>query len=91
MYVFVVIPAPERAEMVPRTYDTLATLGQQNGMTGQVKMIEEATLPPTTRAMRPPCANGFGRSSQSHSYLRTKNTTAEMLRHRKSKKPLMNG
>lgn len=42
MHVFVVIPAPERAQMVPRTYDTLATLGQQKGATGQVRMIEEA-------------------------------------------------
>lgn len=42
MHVFVVIPAPEKAQMVPRTYDTLATLGQQDGMTGQVKMIDEA-------------------------------------------------
>lgn len=42
MHVFVVIPAPEKAQMVPRTYDTLATLGQQDGMTGQVKMIEQA-------------------------------------------------
>lgn len=41
MYVFVVIPAPEMKEMIPRTYDTLATLGQQDGMTGQVKMIDE--------------------------------------------------
>ena len=42
MHVFVVIPAPEKAQMVPRTYDTLATLGQQGGMTGQVKMIDQA-------------------------------------------------
>jgi len=42
MYVFVVIPAPEKGEMVPRTYDTLATLGQQAGMSGQVEMIDEA-------------------------------------------------
>jgi phosphatidylserine/phosphatidylglycerophosphate/cardiolipin synthase-like enzyme len=42
MHVFVVIPAPEKEQMVPRTYDTLATLGQQRGMTGQVEMIEKA-------------------------------------------------
>jgi phosphatidylserine/phosphatidylglycerophosphate/cardiolipin synthase-like enzyme len=41
MHVFVVIPAPEAAEMIPRTYETLATLGQQDGLTGQVKMIDE--------------------------------------------------
>jgi phosphatidylserine/phosphatidylglycerophosphate/cardiolipin synthase-like enzyme len=40
MHVFVVIPAPELAEMIPRTYDTLATLGQQDGLIGQVKMID---------------------------------------------------
>lgn len=40
MHVFIVIPVPERTEMIPRTYDTLATLGQQAGMTGQEKMIE---------------------------------------------------
>ena len=52
MHVFVVIPAPERAQMIPRTYDTLATLGQQGGMTGQVKMIkqfnEDAKIQETT-------------------------------------------
>jgi phosphatidylserine/phosphatidylglycerophosphate/cardiolipin synthase-like enzyme len=46
MHVFVVIPAPEIAEMVPRTYDTLATLGQQDGMTGQVKLIKQANEQP---------------------------------------------
>jgi hypothetical protein len=46
MHVFVVIPAPEMAEMIPRTYDTLATLGQQGGMTGQVKLIEQANAQP---------------------------------------------
>jgi len=50
MHVFVVIPAPERAEMVPRTYDTLATLGQHDGMTGQAKMIEEANEREKARA-----------------------------------------
>jgi phosphatidylserine/phosphatidylglycerophosphate/cardiolipin synthase-like enzyme len=42
MHVFVVIPAPERAQMVPRTYHTLAVLGQQDGMTAQVAMIDKA-------------------------------------------------
>lgn len=50
MHVFVVIPAPEMAQMIPRTYDTLATLGQQNGMTGQVRMIEEANEKERARA-----------------------------------------
>src|SRR5471032_350777 len=41
MHVFVVVPVPEREEMIPRTYDTLAVLGQQEAMTGQNKMIDE--------------------------------------------------
>jgi phosphatidylserine/phosphatidylglycerophosphate/cardiolipin synthase-like enzyme len=42
MYLFIVIPAPELAQMIPRTYDTLATLGQQDGLKGQVQMIDQA-------------------------------------------------
>lgn len=42
MHVFIVIPAPEKAQMIPRTYDTLAVLGQQGGMTKQEEMIDEA-------------------------------------------------
>lgn len=42
MHVFVVIPVPEMAQMIPRTYDTLGTLGQHGGLTGQVKLIEKA-------------------------------------------------
>lgn len=42
LHVFLVIPAPERAQMVPRTHDALATLGQHKGMRGQNKMIEES-------------------------------------------------
>lgn len=41
MHVFVVIPAPEAAEMIPRTYETLAPLGQQAGLEGQVEMIDK--------------------------------------------------
>ncbi|MES2739626.1 MAG: phospholipase D-like domain-containing protein [Pseudomonadota bacterium] len=41
MHVFIVIPVPERTQMIPRTYDTLATLGSQDGMTGQVALIEQ--------------------------------------------------
>jgi phosphatidylserine/phosphatidylglycerophosphate/cardiolipin synthase-like enzyme len=40
LHVFIVIPVPERAQMIPRTYDILATLGQQEGMTGQSKLID---------------------------------------------------
>jgi len=42
MHVFIVIPVPEVAEMIPRTYETLAPLGQQGGMTGQVNRIDQA-------------------------------------------------
>lgn len=44
MHVLVVMPAPERAQMIPRTHDTLATLGQHQGMTGQNEMIEDRNL-----------------------------------------------
>lgn len=42
LHVFIVIPLPERAQMVPRTYDALAVLGQQDTMLGQQAMIERA-------------------------------------------------
>jgi phosphatidylserine/phosphatidylglycerophosphate/cardiolipin synthase-like enzyme len=41
MHVFIVIPVPERAQMIPSTHDTLTALGQPEGMTGQVKMIDD--------------------------------------------------
>ncbi len=41
LHVFIVIPVPERPQMVPRTYDTLAVLGQQAGMKGQSAMIDK--------------------------------------------------
>jgi phosphatidylserine/phosphatidylglycerophosphate/cardiolipin synthase-like enzyme len=41
LHVFIVIPVPERAEMIPRTYDILAVLGQQDGMTGQSAQIAQ--------------------------------------------------
>ncbi|WP_426075896.1 phospholipase D-like domain-containing protein [Janthinobacterium sp. PSPC3-1] len=56
MHVFIVIPVPERAQMVPRTHDTLAALGQHDGMTGQNKMIDDYNKQPTTRSVR----SGFG-------------------------------
>ena len=40
LHVFIVIPVPEKAEMIPRTYDTLATIGQQDGMVGQTALIK---------------------------------------------------
>lgn len=49
MHVFIVIPVPERAQMVPRTHDTLAALGQHDGMTGQNKMIDDYNKQPKTR------------------------------------------
>jgi phosphatidylserine/phosphatidylglycerophosphate/cardiolipin synthase-like enzyme len=42
MHVFIVIPVPEKSQMIPRTYDTLATFGQQGGMTGQSELIKSA-------------------------------------------------
>lgn len=41
LHVFIVIPMPEKEEMIPRTYDTLATLGQETGMKGQVDLIKD--------------------------------------------------
>lgn len=41
LHVFVVMPVAERDQMVPRTYDTLAVLGQQAGMTGQSELIDK--------------------------------------------------
>ncbi|MBB5606967.1 MULTISPECIES: phosphatidylserine/phosphatidylglycerophosphate/cardiolipin synthase family protein [unclassified Janthinobacterium] len=49
MHVFIVIPVPERAQMVPRTHDTLAALGQHDGMTGQNTMIDDYNKRPKTR------------------------------------------
>lgn len=56
MHVFIVIPVPERAQMVPRTHDTLAALGQHAGMTGQNTMIDDYNKQPKTRRVR----GGFG-------------------------------
>lgn len=41
LHVFIVMPVAERGQMVPRTYDTLAVLGQQAGMTGQSELIDK--------------------------------------------------
>lgn len=41
LHVFIVMPVAERAQMVPRTYDTLAVLGQQAGMIGQSALIDK--------------------------------------------------
>jgi phosphatidylserine/phosphatidylglycerophosphate/cardiolipin synthase-like enzyme len=43
LHVFVVAPVAERDQMVPRTYDTLATIGQHGGMKGQQEMIDKET------------------------------------------------
>ncbi|MFC5513969.1 phosphatidylserine/phosphatidylglycerophosphate/cardiolipin synthase family protein [Massilia jejuensis] len=42
LHVFIVAPAAERGQMVPRTYDALAVVGQHGRMTGQNKLIEDA-------------------------------------------------
>ncbi|MGK5034281.1 phospholipase D-like domain-containing protein [Janthinobacterium sp. LB3P118] len=60
MHVFIVIPVPERAQMVPRTHDTLATLGQHAGMTGQNTMIDDYNKRSKTRRVRA----GFGISTE---------------------------
>lgn len=60
MHVFIVIPLPERAQMVPRTHDTLAALGQHAGMTGQNIMIDDYNKRPKTRRVRA----GFGISTE---------------------------
>jgi phosphatidylserine/phosphatidylglycerophosphate/cardiolipin synthase-like enzyme len=40
LHIFIVIPMPEIAEMIPRTYDALATLGQHETLEGQEKLIK---------------------------------------------------
>jgi phosphatidylserine/phosphatidylglycerophosphate/cardiolipin synthase-like enzyme len=42
LHVFLVAPVAERDQMVPRTYDALAVVGQHERMTGQNKLIEDA-------------------------------------------------
>jgi len=42
LHVFIVAPVAERKQMVPRTYDALAVVGQHERMTGQNKLIEDA-------------------------------------------------
>ncbi|WP_371762649.1 phosphatidylserine/phosphatidylglycerophosphate/cardiolipin synthase family protein [Massilia sp.] len=51
MHVFIVIPVPERQQMVPRTYDTLAVLGQQSTMAGQSEFIDSENKKPATLVM----------------------------------------
>jgi phosphatidylserine/phosphatidylglycerophosphate/cardiolipin synthase-like enzyme len=41
MHLFIVTPVPERSQMIPRTYDALAPLGQHDAMKGQVELIDE--------------------------------------------------
>lgn len=42
MHLFIVIPVPERAQMIPSTHDTLTALGEPGGMTGQIQLINDA-------------------------------------------------
>ena len=60
LHVFVVIPVPERAQMVPRTYDALAVLGQQSGMTGQSTFIEQENKKTYTGVMCDEMGNSTG-------------------------------
>lgn len=41
LHVMIVIPTPERAQMVPRTYDTVKALGQADSMPNQDRAIED--------------------------------------------------
>lgn len=41
LYLFIVTPVPEREQMIPRTYDTLATFGEHKGMEGQDNVVEK--------------------------------------------------
>jgi phosphatidylserine/phosphatidylglycerophosphate/cardiolipin synthase-like enzyme len=42
LHVFIVAPVAERDQMVPRTHDALAVVGQHERMTGQNKLIDDA-------------------------------------------------
>lgn len=46
MHVFIVTPTPEREQMIPRTYDALATLGQHGGLNKQQEMIDQVNSMP---------------------------------------------
>jgi phosphatidylserine/phosphatidylglycerophosphate/cardiolipin synthase-like enzyme len=46
MHVFIVTPTPERAQMIPRTYDALATLGLHGGLYKQQEMIDRVNNTP---------------------------------------------
>lgn len=80
MHLFVVIPVPERSQMIPNTYDTLATLGQQDGMTGQAKLIEnhnERAKMDKNRAVQQPPTNVLGHRADS----RTVTALPEVVQH----------
>ncbi len=44
LHLFIVIPHPERAEMVPRTFDTLTELGAQDSMPEQAHLSDRGKL-----------------------------------------------
>jgi phosphatidylserine/phosphatidylglycerophosphate/cardiolipin synthase-like enzyme len=46
MHVFIVTPTPERKQMIPRTYDALATLGLHGGLEKQQEMIDRVNNTP---------------------------------------------
>ena len=68
LHVFVVIPVPERKEMIPRTYDALAHLGEQGAMKGQQAMIDrENRHMAATKPGSPHSLDGtFGRPQENH-------------------------
>lgn len=62
LHVFIVIPVPEKKEMIPRTYDTLARLGQQDHLHGQAEFIKNANeTPPSAQISRNPGAAGYAK------------------------------
>ena len=44
LHLFIVIPHPERKEMVPRTYDTLTELGEGSAMPDQAHLADQGKL-----------------------------------------------
>jgi phosphatidylserine/phosphatidylglycerophosphate/cardiolipin synthase-like enzyme len=74
LHVLIVIPAPERAQMIPRTHDALATLNQHQGMKGQNEMID--------------AYNAAGRAHKEQFWLRVPDIQPDVVTHANSiKKP----
>ncbi|MBB3222773.1 phospholipase D-like domain-containing protein [Pseudoduganella umbonata] len=80
LHVFVVIPMPERKEMISRTYDALAHLGEQGAMKGQQAMIGEENRRVAAIKAKPshPLDGTLGRPQKHHAPL------PEVVRHANS-------